>query len=154
MGLTWTIPAFVPPVSPVPADTGTKDLFGYDILFRDGDLVKANGDYVRVGGVDNLRAAIYRRLITKPGEFRFRPTYGVGVASYVKKAQTQANLDALRTRIIDNLLQDKRINEVDVTIQSITLNGEYVLQVYVRVTALGNKLTFQPFTFAQEATTP
>ena len=151
MSFSWTIPPATVIASPVPTDAGTSDLLGYDILFTKGDLQKSNGDYIRVGGLDNLRLAIYRRLITKPGEFRFRPTYGAGVGTFVKKAMTQANIDTLRSRVIEQLLQDRRINEVEVQVEQVTVNGQPVVKISVRATAFGNKTTFQPFTFAQEA---
>ncbi len=152
MSFGWTIPALTALPSPVPTDAGTSDLFGYDIFFKNGDLqITAGGDYARVGGLENLKAAIYRRLITRPGEFRFRPGYGAGVQQFVKKQATQANLDALRQRIVDQLSQDRRIQEVDVTVESGTHNGAVIWKVLVRVTTGGNKHTFEPFTFAQEA---
>ena len=68
MSFSWTLPPLVALPSPVPSDEGTRDLFGYDILFKNGDLpITGGGDYVRVGGLENLKAAIYRRLITKIG---------------------------------------------------------------------------------------
>lgn len=150
MSFSWTLPPFVALPSPVPADAGTRDLFGYDILFKNGDLpLTSGGDYVRVGGIDNLRAAIYRRLITPPGSFRFRPSYGVGVGQYVKKIRNQATLDSLRIKIIDQLSQDKRIQAVDATLDTTTVNGKEVLRVIVKVTAGGQDKTFEPFTFAE-----
>jgi phage baseplate assembly protein W len=151
MSFSWTLPAYTALPSPVPSDEGTRDLFGYDILFKDGDLpLTRGGDYIRVGGLDNLRAAIYRRLITRPGEFRYRPSYGVGVGMYVKKVRSQAVLDSLRTKIIDQLSQDKRIDAVDVATSTETVGGVSVLRVVVKVTAGGQDKTFEPFTFAEE----
>ncbi len=152
MSFSWTLPAFVAIPSPVPLDEGTRDLWGYDILFDKGDLqLTQGGDYARVSGLPNLRAAIYRRLITRPGEFRFRPSYGVGVQTFVKKARSQANLDALRNRIIDQLSQDNRIESVDASVNIITVNGVEAIRVVVTVTAKGNAHTFEPYTFAKES---
>lgn len=156
MSLSWTIPLPVAPPPLIPVDEGTRDLFGYDILFTNGDLQvsPSGGDYIRIGGLDNLKAAIYRRLITRPGEFRFRPSYGAGVQTFVKKAMSQANLDALRNRIIDQLSQDTRITAIDAAVSQVTINGQMVVKVIVKVTAGGNTQTFEPFTFAEEATAP
>lgn len=152
MSFTWHLPPLVALPSPVPSDDGTRDLFGYDIFFKDGTMpLTGGGDYIRVGGVENLRAAIYRRLITRPGEFRFRPSYGVGVQSYVKKARSQANLDALRTRIVDQLSQDRRIQSADVAINTVTLNGKEVVRIVITVVAGGQSHTFEPFNFAENA---
>jgi len=138
--------------STVPVDDGTRDLFGYDILFKDGKLpLTTGGDYIRVGGKDNLRAVIYRRLITRPGEFRFRPSYGVGVQMYVKKAASTSTLDALQQRIIEQLTQDARITEVQVNAEMIDITGGQALRVHVQVSARGEKISFEPFTFSEEA---
>lgn len=152
MSFTWHLPPLVALPSPVPADEGTRDLYGYDIYFKNGDLpITGGGDYIRVGGVENLKAAIYRRLITRPGEFRFRPSYGVGVQTYVKKARSQANLDALKTRIIDQLSQDRRITSADCVIDVTTVNGAEVVRVIVTVVAGGQTHKFEPFNFAENA---
>lgn len=150
MSFNWNLPNLTFPPSPVPADEGTRDLFGYDIFFRGDSVVTAGGDYGRIGGRDNLRAAIYRRLITRPGEFRFRPDYGVGVQTYVKKALTTATSDSLRARIIDQLSQDRRIDSVDVAIELVSVNGLPVLKVHIKVQAGGEPRTFEPFTFAED----
>lgn len=150
MTFSWTLPALTFPPSPVPVDEGQRDLFGCDIRF-DGDfIVTAGGDYALVTGKDNLRLAILRRLITKPGEFRFRPDYGVGIQTFVKKQLTQSLKDSLRQRIIDQLSQDRRINSVDVTLEQVTVQGKPVLKVYVKAVAGGEARTFEPFTFAED----
>lgn len=149
----WSLPTPAPLPSTVPVDQGKRALFGYDILFKQGAMpLTAGGDYVRIGGEDNLRAAIYRRLITRPNEFRFRPNYGAGVQSFVKKVQSQANLDACKQRIQDQLSQDRRIQSVAVEIASVAINGKAALKIFIKVTANGKLHAFEPFTFQQEAT--
>lgn len=151
MSFFWNLPNLTFPTSPVPVDEGTRDLYGYDIYFHGDLLVTAGGDYARVGGKDNLRAAIYRRLITRPGEFRFRPDYGVGVQTFVKKTMSQANLDALRQRIVDQLSQDRRIDSVEATMEPVSINGKTALKIYVQIKAGGETRKFEPFTFAEDA---
>lgn len=152
MGLSWTLPTATPTPAPVPADKGTSDLYGYDILFKKGNLpLNAQGDYTRVGGLENLRAAILRRLTTRPGEFKFRPNYGVGVQNWVRKVKNQANLEALQLRCIEQLSQDSRIETVDVKCTPITVNGIEALRVVVSVTTGGQPHTFEPFTFSEAA---
>lgn len=151
MGLSYTLPPASVPPSPAPVDQGTRDLYGYDILFRSDFNLTAGGDYIRVGGKDNLKAAIYRRLITRPGEYRFRPSYGVGIGDFVKKAPTTALLSQLRQRIIEQLLLDERIAEVDVNVTAETVQDTPVTKVFVKVVAGGQPVTFEPFSFAKDA---
>lgn len=153
-GFSWTLPAPTAAGAGRTAaiDEGTRDLFGYDILFKNGDLpLTRGGDYIRVGGVENLRLAVYRRLTTPPGTYRFRPAYGVGVQAWVKKPKTQANLDALRNACVDNLSQDRRITQVDVSVTTAKVNNVEVVRVAVKITAGGQTHSFEPFTFAEEA---
>jgi len=151
MGLSYTLPAAAAPPAPPPIDETAVDLFGYDIYFKKDFQITASGDYLRVGGKDNLKAAIYRRLITRPGEFRFRPTYGCGIGDFVKKKPSSANLDALKRRIIEQLLQDDRISAVAVELTHETIQDAPVLKVYVKVTTGGNPLSFEPFVFMETA---
>lgn len=123
-------------------------LLGEDIFF-DGDYsITPAGDLAVVTGLDALRAAIYRRLLTRPGEFKLRPDYGVGVMDFVKKRRTQTTLDALRQRITDQLSLESRIQEVlDIGVERID-DG---LKVKVVVRAAGKALTFRPFLFTEAA---
>lgn len=148
----WTIPDPVALPSTVPVDQGKRALFGYDILFKQGAMpLTAGGDYVRIGGEENLRAAVYRRLITRPNEFRFRPTYGAGIQSFVKKVQSQANIDACKQRIKDQLSQDRRIQNVAVDVAPVTINTRAALKVSIKITANGRTHAFEPFTFQEAA---
>lgn len=127
------------------------DVYGTD-LFYDGDLhVTAKGDFQEVSGEENLRRAILRRLATNPGEYRVQPTYGAGVPSFLKKPLTRSNTNSLRTRIIEQIQQDRRVDKVitcDVT--PYTFDGVPGLLIDVTVQALGRSIHFQPFGFAQE----
>jgi phage baseplate assembly protein W len=132
------------------------DIYGTDLLFLDDLQVTAKGDWATVQDVENLRRAIMRRLIVKPGEYRFNPKYGVGIASYVKKPATKALLDQLRHAIVDNISQDRRVEKVlEVTVTSVIITGadgnlDTALSVVVRVQAIGRDVRFQPFTFASK----
>lgn len=150
MGLSFTLPTPVSLPAIAPIVEATRDVYGYDVGFRSDFLITAGGDYVRVGGVENVKQAIYRRLITRPGEFRFRPTYGVGIQDFVKKPPTKAVLDTLRQRIVDQLSLDVRLAEVDVTVASDTVQGVAVIKVYVKAVVGGGLIRFEPLTFAKE----
>lgn len=141
----------VPGAAPAPPDAADERmrLLGKDIYF-DGDYaVTAAGDYATVEGVAALRASIYRRLITRPGEFRARPNYGVGITDFVKKRNTTATLDELRQRVMDQLSLDPRVAEVgEVVVEPI----EDGLRLGIVVQAAGRTLKFEPFDFRERNT--
>ena len=110
-------------------------------------MVGTDGDYVLLSGLNNLRAAIYRRLITRPGEYKFVPDYGVGVPSYVKKRANSTTVDQLRVAITEQLLRETRIEEiVDVAIE---VDGDSI-KIGLIVRAAGRALRFRPFVFSEE----
>lgn len=122
---------------------------GADILFTfEEELpVGANADYILVKGLENLRRAILRRLLTRPGDYAFVPEYGVGIPSFLKKRRTQTTIKQLEADIRENLLRESRIEEVtDVAVENIP-DG---IKVNVQVRASGRNLRFRPFTFSQE----
>lgn len=124
---------------------GQKDLLlGKDILF-DGDLrLNSAGDYVLLSGLEAVRQSIYRRLLTRPGEYRVRPEYGVGVMEFVKKRRTRSTFDVLRQRVVDQLSFDTRIDEVvDVVIDNI----EDGIKIGIVIRVNGEALKFEPFEF-------
>lgn len=140
---TFGLGGSVPPAEPDPA---LKKLFGRDLFF-DGQLpLTPKGDYRTVEGEENLRRAIFRRLITSPGTYRPKPDYGAGVGDFVKKRSTKSNLDELRTRIITQVVQDRRVEKV----LSVELTeSENKLTVRVVVQAFGRTLRPQSYDFAK-----
>lgn len=147
-GFFWTLPANAnQQVSSVQQQQAI--LLGKDILFVNDYAVTAARDYVLVAGLEALKHAINRRLITRQGQFRARPEYGVGIMDFVKKRNTLATLDELRQRTGDQLSLDPRISEVvDVVVEPIT-DG---LKLGVIVQAAGKTLRFEPFNFRETMT--
>lgn len=146
--LSWTLPQ-PPSQAQQSVSEEQKDLtLGKDLYFDGDTRVGPSGDYVLVRGLEALRQSIYRRLLTRPGEFKLRPTYGVGVLSYVKKRLNVSELDELKGRIVDQLSLDDRIEQVrDVQIE----RTENQIRINVVIQAAGETLKFQPFDFQPEA---
>lgn len=130
------------------------DPFGVDILFTDRKQLSAAGDYITIGGRENLRLAIYRRLDTNPGEYKLRPQYGAGLRSYVKKPRTKAILDEARGRCLEQIAREKRIqlvtalelNPADLPSPSGPVPA-IIVQLGVR--SAGQEIRFQPMTFTE-----
>lgn len=133
------------------ADEAEIDFFGTDILFENDDIqITASGDYAEIGGYLALRQAIKIRLIVSPGEYATQPDFGVGLPLYVKKRASQADLDDLRQKIINQLSKEERIEKIDsVTVERADLSADKTgIKVLIKVTAFGreNAFAFKAFT--------
>lgn len=123
--------------------------FGKDIAFDSDYHVSKAGDWQTLEGVPLIRQAVFHRLITAPGEFAARPEYGVGVELYVKEELTEAVLAELATKIKTQLLQDRRLSRVDVSIQEFAAPGAGI-EVSISVIASGQALTLAPFVISRD----
>lgn len=145
--LSWTLPT--PGAAATPSGAGADQklaLLGKDLFFNGDYDVTAAGDYVLLEGEDAVRQAIYRRLMTRPGEYKVRPEYGVGMMDFVKRRRLASTLDELRQRVVDQLSLDPRISEV-VDIVASTITDGICLKIVVRIA--GDTLTFRPFNFTE-----
>lgn len=149
-GFSWTLP---PAVGVGIADASGAlarefgRLFGTDIYFRNDYSVTSAGDYLLTKGLENLREALYRRMITKPGEYKFVPSYGLGINAYVKRRANTDTIAELRRALTEQLLQERRIDAIEnIAIERIP-NG---LKIGLVIRASGKALRFRPFTFSEE----
>lgn len=142
---TWTVPALAAGASGALEQSGV--LLGKDLWWSDGLVVTAGGDYQTVEGLEALRQSIYRRLLTRPGDYRARPDYGVGALSFVKRRRRASELDQLKVKIVDQLSLDPRISEV-AAVDIASIEGGVSVSISVR--AGGETLTFRPFNFTEQ----
>lgn len=147
--LAFTWPLLLPALSGSPEQRQAYiDNFGTDILFDGNTRVTVSGDLQLVTGLDNLRRAIHRRMITRPGEYKLNPGYGIGLQDAVKKPMTTSVLAGIKGSIVEQLSKDRRIQKVvDVTLTPGFNNNAVALEVSVTVQALGRQTTFEPFSF-------
>jgi len=137
---------------PPPLTPAQIEVFGVDLLFNGDLVVTPKGDYAEVAGEENLRRAIIRRLITRPGEYRRNPSYGCGLLSYVKKKMTQSALAELEQRIRDNLSRERRLDKIiSLTLTPTTYDSNQpALQVSITVQSKGRTVQFRPMTFTRQ----
>ena len=126
----------------------SRDIFGEDVLFNTDTILTRKGDYSIVMGEDNLSRSVWRRLVTRPGEYKTNPSYGVGIYSYLKKPTTKSNLDELRHRIIDNLGSERRIDKVlEVDVTEMLFGSDTGIRIVISVQAFGRTQRLKPFNF-------
>ena len=78
-----------------------------------GDLLRSpSGDLQTLSGVNNVREALFRRLVTIPGSLVHRPNYGVGIQEFKNAPATFDNQRRLAKRIKNQFELDFRVKEV------------------------------------------
>jgi len=122
------------------------ELFGKDILFKNDYEVSPSGDYKTLEGLDNLKEAVYRRLITVPGEYIFVPQYGVGVLKYLKQRVTPGLVTGLQNTITEQLYRESRIDSVEEVIVAFEDN---VMRISIILKVSGRTVKFRPFQFKE-----
>lgn len=124
------------------------DLLGTDLAFTDDFQISPTGDFDTLSGTDNVKQAIFRRLMTVPGTLLHRPTYGVGLISFQDAPLTLGVKRQLAQRIGEQLPLDPRIKKVvSVSVSSADNTPATVtIVIVVEVVSLGTQsFTFTPF---------
>jgi len=103
--------------------------FPSDNWFAGTLQLNAAGDYRLESGKELVRKLILRRLITTPGDFFHMPFYGIGLK--VKEPVPLANLGSLKTKIEQQCLEEREIEQVKATV---TMASNGTLTVIIRAT--------------------
>jgi phage baseplate assembly protein W len=124
------------------------EFYGKDIAFK-GDLVlTASGDLDTIDGLENVKDALLRRLVTTPGSLIHRPTYGVGLKDFLNGINSRTMRERLANRIQEQFEQDPRVEKVlGLSVTSDDFSPELV-KINVRVKLVGYEeqdFIFQPF---------
>lgn len=90
------------------------NVLGTDIAWTGGDL---DPTFSLVSGIQNVKQAAMRRLITSRGELHYERGYGLQLEDYVNADVSRKTMVDLQREIRNELLKDERIVEVDVTIE-------------------------------------
>lgn len=141
---TWTLPSAGTSAAPsVQANTSLtaamRSLFGVDIWLNvaDGEhvdrIVSTARDWRLAEGEEVVRQSLLRRLMTKPGEWKTKPEYGVGASSFVKRPATARTTDELAQRIVTQFRGDKRVEQVSAVTAEWTTGGLLRLSVLVKL---------------------
>lgn len=119
-----------------------------DIAHKADYLVSPSGDLDSLTGLDNVKNALFHRLVTQPGSLVHRPTYGVGIKSFQNAPNTIETQRRIALRIKEQFEQDPRVEEVlGVRVESGDLTPENI-KIIVRVKLSGYEevtTTFIPF---------
>lgn len=125
------------------------DILGTDILHSSDLAAQANGDLATQSGLDNVKNALFHRLMTSPGSLAHRPNYGVGMKDFQNAPGSLTVYRKLAQRIQEQFTLDPRVDEV--TGVRITADDQnpslIVLAVTVKIVGYQeSELKFTPFT--------
>jgi len=129
--------------------TTITEYLGTD-LRHEKDFVKtaSGGDLQTISGLDNMKAAVLRRIMTTPGDVIHRPNYGVGLPLYQNAPNTAETRRQLASLIEEQLLQDPRIEDVESVSFTNTDSNPELITVAVNVVVRGYgelEVEFKPF---------
>lgn len=108
-----------------------------DLAFKKDLVPTASGDLDVISGMENVKEALFRRLITTPGTLIHRPEYGVNVKQFQGALNSLENQRKLAMSIQEQFEQDERVEKVlGVSIDSKNKTPDMVI-VNVRVKIVG-----------------
>ena len=110
------------------------ELFYVDIAHKSDLLDNSTGDLDTIGGKENIKNALFHRIVTEKGTIIHRPTFGVGIKSYQNEPNSIANQLKIAGDIKKELEQDSRVDEVKEV--SLLRDDEQHDRVRIRVVAI------------------
>jgi hypothetical protein len=91
-----------------------SEVFLTDLAFSEEDfVVTPAGDLDTMTGLDNLEAALMRRLLTMPGTLIHRPDYGLGIKQFQNAISSLATHRKIAVLINEQFIRDARVQSVE-----------------------------------------
>lgn len=113
------------------------DFLKRDIAFKSDFIETASGDLDVISGLDNLKEALFRRLITTPGSIIHRPEYGCNLKSYQGSLSNLENQRRLAQTIKEQFESDDRVEQVTGVSFNVDDNKPDMIKVNVKVSVRG-----------------
>lgn len=121
--------------------TTLTEFYGRDKAFK-GDFVRTpTGDLDTIEGIENVKDALFRRIVTSKGSIIHRPTYGVGLKNYQNALASLAVQRKLAGEIKEQLEEDPRVEKVvSVGIKVSSNNpGQFEINLNVKLIGYGER---------------
>lgn len=101
-------------------------------------VANAQGDLDAIYGVENVKEALYRRLVTPKGALFWIPDYGTRLMELLNQPATQSNLDLLEMEV-RRAIQDEPRLDSDSSVR-VYYDGE-VVGITVQATIIGSNIS-------------
>lgn len=108
-----------------------------DIAFKSDFIATASGDLEVISGLDNLKEALFRRLITTPGSVIHRNDYGCNLKAFQGSLNNLENRRRLAQTIKEQFETDTRVEQVTGVSFDVNDNKPDMIQVNVKVSVRG-----------------
>lgn len=113
------------------------DFLKTDFAFKSDFVVTPTGDLELLSGLENLKDALFRRLVTTPGALIHRPEYGVGLKNYQNAINGIENQRRLAGTIKEQFEQDPRVEKVTGVSFNVDDNKPDTIKVNCSVSVVG-----------------
>ena len=122
------------------------DFYLQDIEFSNDIKSAPNGDFKIITGINNLKQALFNRLVTVKGSLSHRPLYGVGIQLYQNSVNNLAKQRQIALEIRNQFKEDFRVSDVTgVSFQAVE-GGKFIITYTVEANGLGTITdTVNPF---------
>jgi phage baseplate assembly protein W len=123
-----------------------EEAYLVDLEFKGDFATKPGGDFETITGIENLKQALFHRLITVRGSLAHRPSYGVGIQLYQNSLGSFEKQRQLALEIRKQFLEDPRVISVDSIRVDNDKDGQYVIKYKVTGIGVGTfEATAAPF---------
>ena len=102
--------------------------------------INSDGDYINVTGVDLVRKLIFRRLMTKPGDFFHLPNYGAALVNSKEPMPVGGDLIKLKATIESQVLLEPEVSEAKATL-SLDTQGILTVTVLAKLRQTGQQIS-------------
>ena len=108
------------------------------------DIKTTPKDADTVSGVDNVREAVRRRIITRPGTLIHRPDYGANLLKYQGAPLTLSKKQEMANAIVENLKREDRVKEVTSISFDESTDGITTVKVKYNIVGYGEDILDTP----------
>lgn len=117
-------------------------IFDFDIVPND------QGDIDAIVGKENVREALYRRLVTPKGALFWAPEYGTRLLELHNEPASTSNLSLMEAEVYQAVIDEQRLDDdANVRVEN---DGEKI-NIVIQATIKGSNIA-ESFTFAIEVT--
>jgi len=124
------------------------DILLVDLAYAEDLSAAPNGDLDVVSGLNNVSAALLRRMLTIPGTLAHAPDYGAGLLSFQGAPMSLSQKQKMTQKIAEQLPLDPRVESVSSVGIQVTNDApdKMILTVKVKLLGLGEQtITYTPF---------